>query len=301
MVALLLLFASVPGPWLTLGLPAGLVFALFDRRLGARVGGVIVVALVAALMSGTGIGIALLGVGAAVTIVSATAVARGDRQLGLDVLVVPALATAGIGLAAALVFGVEAVARWEAAFEAELVEEWRRAVEQYRAFGMNAEALEAMDALWANAAAGLVAVWPALSALALWLGVWIAHRLLGRWGRVGSDFERRLTPLPFERFRPPEALVWPLIAGLVGLWTDVDWVSRAAANVALALAVVYAIAGLAIVWWWLGRRGMGTAWRIALVVIPALFPPLNLFVAAAWVTLGLADVWAGFREREQTS
>ena len=47
-VALTLLFASLPGPWLTLGLPAGLLFALFDRRLGARVVGVVVVALVAA-------------------------------------------------------------------------------------------------------------------------------------------------------------------------------------------------------------------------------------------------------------
>jgi hypothetical protein len=284
---------------LTLGLPAGLVFALFDRRLGARVGGVIVVALVAALMAGTGIGIALLGVGAAVTIVSATAVARGDRQLGLDVLVVPALATAGIGLAAALVFGVEAVARWEAALEAGVAEGGRRAVEQYRAFGMSAESLAALEAVSADVAAGLVAIWPALSALALWLGVWIAHRLLGRWGRVGSDFGRRLTPLPFERFRPPEALVWPLIAGLVGLWTDVDWVQRAAANVALALGVVYAIAGLAILWWWLGRRGMGTVWRIALVGISAML--LTPFAAAAWVTIGLADVWVGFREREQTS
>jgi hypothetical protein len=284
---------------LTLGLPAGLVFALFDRRLGARAAGVVVVALVAALMAGSGIGIALLGVGAAVTIVCATAVARGERQLGLDVLVVPALATAGLGLAAALVLGVDAVARWEAAFEAEVVEGGRRAVEQYRAFGMSGESLAALEALWADVAAGLVAVWPALSALALWLGVWIAHRLLGRWGRVGSGLGRRLMPLPFERFRPPEALVWPLIAGLAGLWTDVAWVQRAAANSALALGVVYAIAGLAILWWWLGRRGMGTAWRIALVGISALF--LTPFAAAAWVTIGLADVWVGFRQREQTS
>jgi hypothetical protein len=284
---------------LTLGLPAGLVFALFDRRLGARAAGVVVVALVAALMAGSGIGIALLGVGAAVTIVCATAVARGDRQLGLDLLVVPALATAGLGLAAALAFGVDAVARWEAALEAGVAEGGRRAVEQYRAFGMGAESLAALEALSADVAAGLVAVWPALAALALWLGVWIAHRLLGRWGRVGSGLERRLTPLPFEGFRPPEALVWPLIAGLAGLWTDVAWVQRIAANAALALGVVYAIAGLAILWWWLGRRGMGTAWRIALVGISALF--LTPFAAAAWVTIGLADVWVGFRQREQTS
>ena len=290
----------MPGPWLTLGLPAGLVFALFDRRLGARVGGVVVVALVAALMAGSGIGIAFLGVGAAVTMVSATVVARGDRQLGLDVLVVPALATSGIGLAAALVFGVDAVAGWEAAYEAKLVEDSRRAVELYRGMGMSGESLAALEAGWADAVAALIAVWPARSALTLWLGVWIAHRLLGRWGRVGSDFGRRLTPLPFERFRPPEALVWPLIAGLVGLWTDVGWVSSAAANIALALGVVYAIAGLAILWWWLGRRGMRTAWRVALVILTAL-PPFTLFAAAAWVMIGLADVWVGFREREQSS
>lgn len=287
---------------MTLGLPAGLVFAFFDRRLAARTAGAAVVALVAALMAGSAIGIALLGVGAAVTIACAASVARGDRQLGLDTLLAPALATAGLGLAAALVFGVDAVARWEAAFEAAVVEDGSRAVEQYRAFGMSAEsleALEALEALWAEVAAGLVVVWPALATLALWLGAWVGLRALGRWGRVGSDLGRRLTPRPFERFRPPEALVWPLIAGLAGLWTDLGWVQRAAANVALALGVVYAIAGLAILWWWLGRRGMGTAWRIALVVISVLF--LTPFAAAAWVTIGLADVWVGFRQREQTS
>ena len=211
-------------------------------------------------------------------------------------------AASGIGLATAFVFGVKVIARWEGAFEAKLVEEWQGVVELYRAFGMSAESLEALGPLWADTAAGLVAVWPALSALGLWLGVWVAHRLLGRWGRVGSDFGRRLTPLPFERFRPPEVLMWSLIAVLLGFWTEVEWISRAATNVALALGVVYAIAGLAIFWWWLSRRGMGTAWRIALVIIPVvLFPPIIVFAVAAWVTIGLADVWMGFREREQTS
>lgn len=298
-VALTLLFASLPGPWLTLGLPAGLVFALFDRRLGVRVAGVVVVSLVSALMVGSGIGVALLAVGAGMTIACATVVARGDRQLGLDLLVAPALGTAGVGLAAALTFAGTAVARWEAALGAGVTEGGRRAIEQYRAFGMSAESLAGLEALTADVAGALVAVWPALAALALWLGVWLAHRLLGSWGRVGSALSRRLTPRPFELFRPPEALVWPLIAGLAGFWTDAEWVQRAAVNAAVALGLVYAMAGLAVTWWWLGERGMGTAGRAALVGLPALF--LTPFAAAAWVTIGLADVWIEFRRREQTS
>jgi hypothetical protein len=276
-----------------------LVFALFDRRVGVRVAGIVVVALVSALMVGTGIGIALLAVAGTATVVCATVVARGDRQLGMDVLVAPALAIAGIGFGVALAFGGESMERWEAALGAGISEGGRRAIAQYRAFGMSEETLAGLEALTADVARGLVAIWPALAALAIWLGVWLALRLLGRWGRVGSDLGRRLTPRPFERFQPPEALVWPLIAALAGLWSGADWVQRAAANAALALGLVYAMTGLALTWWWLGRRGLGAIARFALVGLAAMF--LIPFVAAAWLTIGLADVWLGFREREQTS
>ena len=57
--------------------------------------------------------------------------------------------------------------------------------------------------------------------------------------------------------------------------------------------------GLALTWWWLGRRGLGAVARFALVGLAAML--LAPFVAAAWLTIGLADVWLGFRDREQTS
>jgi Mg2+/citrate symporter len=44
---------------------------------------------------------------------------------------------------------------------------------------------------------------------------------------------------------------------------------------------------------------MGSVARYVLIGLAATF--LTPFVAAAWVTIGLADVWLGFREREQTS
>ena len=81
------------------------MFALFDRRVAARVAGVVVVAMVSALMVGTGIGVALLAIAGAATVVCASIVARGERQLGMDVLVAPALTIAGIGFAAALALG----------------------------------------------------------------------------------------------------------------------------------------------------------------------------------------------------
>lgn len=275
------------------------MFALFDRRVGVRVAGVVVVALVSALLVGTGIGIAFLAVAGAAAVVSSTVVDRGDRQLGMDVLVAPALTIAGIGFAAALALGGGSMERWETALGAGIAEGGRRAIAQYRAFGMGEETLAGLEALTADVARGVVAIWPALAALAIWLGVWLALRLLGRWGRVGSDLGRRLTPRPFERFRPAEVLVWPLIAALAGLWSDAGWVQRASANAALALGLVYAMTGLALTWWWLGRRGLGAIARYALIGLAATF--LTPFVAAAWVTIGLADVWLGFREREQTS
>jgi hypothetical protein len=275
------------------------VFALFDRRVAARVSGVVVVALVSALMIGTGMGIAFLAVTGAATVVGATVVARGDRQLGLDVLVAPVLAIAGIGFGTAFALGSETVGSWERALATGIVGQGRLAIDQYRALGIGEETLIAMQTLFAEMARGVVVIWPALAALAIWLGVWLALRLLGRWGRVGSDLGRRLTPRPFERFRPPEVLVWPLIAGLAGLWSSADWVQRVAANGALVLGLVYATAGLALTWWWLGRRGLGTIARLALVGLAALF--LAPIIAATWLTIGLADIWLGFREREQTS
>ena len=274
------------------------MFALFDRRPAVRAAGVVVVALVAALMVGSAIGIAFLAVAGSATVVGATVVARGDRQLGMDVLVAPALAAAGIVFTTALSLGGEAVGRWEAELGAAIAQSGERAIAPYRAFGVGEETLASMEAVYASMAQGLVAIWPALAALAIWLGVWLALRLLGRWGRVGSDLGRRLTPRPFEWFRPPEVLVWPLIAALAGLWSGADWLQRASANTALALGLVYAMTGLALTWWWLGRRGLGTIARLALVAPALILAPL---VAAVWLTIGLADVWLGFREREQTS
>ena len=248
-------------------------------------------------MVASAIGTALLAAGSAVTVVCAVVVARGERRLGMDVLVGPALGTAAVALAVVLTAARGAVAAWESALAAGVTEGGRRAIEQYRAFGMSAESLAALEAVARDVAAALVAVWPALAALALWLGVWLAHRLLGRWGRVPPALGRRLAPRPFERFRPGRR-PWPLIAGLAGLWTDAPWLHRAAANATLAFGVVYAMTGLAVTWWWFGRRGMGSVGRAVLIGLTVLF--LTPFAAAAWLMIGLADVWLGFREREET-
>jgi hypothetical protein len=280
-------------------LPAGLVFALFDRRVGARVAGVFVVALVSALMVGTEIGIAFLAVAGAATIACAFVVVRGDRELGMDGLVAPALATAGVGFATAFAFAGEAMRGWEAVLGSRTEEEIGQVIARYRDLGMAEESMTVMESLMGDVGRALLAIWPALVALTLWLGTWLALRLLGRRGRVGSDLGRRLVPRPFERFRPPEPLVWPLIAGLAGLWSSAGVVQRAAGNVVVSLGLVYAMTGLAVTWWWLGRRGLGTFARVALIGPVAVF--LIPFVAAAWLAIGLADVWLGFREREQTS
>lgn len=299
MVGLTLLFGSLPGPWLTLGLPAGLLFALLDRRIAARLAGVLVSAFVSALMLGTEIGGALLAVATAVVLVSSVVLIRGERPLGMDTIVAPALTTAGAGLTLVLLVARGAAARWESALAGGVAEGGRRAIAQYRALGVGAESLAMLEQLTRDVAVALVAVWPALAGLALWLGAWLGHRLLGRWGRVSAPLARRLTPRPFERFRAPEAMVWPLILALVGFWVDAPAVHRAAVNVALALGVVYALTGVALSWWWLGRRGTGVIARVFLVGLGAVF--LTPFAAAAWVSLGLADVWLGVRERGSDS
>ncbi|MFN2383412.1 MAG: DUF2232 domain-containing protein [Gemmatimonadota bacterium] len=296
-MGLSLLFGSVPGPWLTLAFPAAAVFALYDRRPLPRIAAALVLVALGALMLPSAAGALLFGVALAAVGTAGLAVGRLGIPATLGGLALPVLggAAAAIGLAAALL--PEAWAAWEAALEQAVTRGAGQALDRYRAFGMDPATIEALEGIAAGAGAWVGRIWPALVAGTLWLGIWLAHRLLARWGRVAPAVEERLERQPFARFRLPDPAVWLLLGGLGALWLPGAVFERAGINVVILLGLLYALTGLAIMGWWLEQRGLGPWARVLLPAVFVLFVPPAALVG--WTLIGLADVWLGLRERSE--
>jgi hypothetical protein len=289
-----LLVMSLPGPWLTIGLPAGLAFALHDRRPGVRVAGLALAAASAfmALVTPGGAVLVTTGLGAAGT--CAAWVARG-RPGSLDALAAPALAGAAAGCLLGAWAAPEALTAWEAALGRGVAEGAESALARYRDLGMDPAALASLDAVLDRAAAWTVRVWPALAALGLWLGAWLAGRLLARWGRIVPEIRRRVAARPFTSFAVGEWAAWILILALAGLWVSVPAVQRVAVNVAIVAAVLFVLDGAAVVGWWLAQRRVSAVLRTILVLGVLVFAlPLAVVTLAL---VGLADLWIQFRHR----
>lgn len=295
MVAAALLLGSLPGPWLTLGFPVAAAFAIHDRRVAARAAGWGVVVLVAALMAVTPMGLILLAAAIMAQAATDRIALAGRRRLGLGEAALPAVAGAAVALGLGWLLAPAAVEGWEAALGNGAMAAVRQTVERYRALGLDAAAVNTLELSATAAATGFVRLWPALTALVLWLGVWLGYRLLGRWGRPASSLKRRLGARPFDRFRLGPALIWVVIAALIGLWLPSDMARRTAVNMLAVGAVLYGLQGLAVGVWWMNRRGIGAVMRALLLV--ALFLLLSPVMIAATVLLGLAEHWLTLRDR----
>lgn len=290
-----LMVGSLAGPWLTLVFPTAAAFAVHDRRWGVRVTAAVLGVAMAALSAALPEGRVLLAGGAAATVVAVAGVAARRVPPGLGSLAMPVVAATGAGLAIAAAAAPEAIARWEVGLGQAVVASARGAVDRYRALGMDPAALDAMGDIARRTGAAVVRLWPALVALGMWAGVWLAHRLVGRWGRIAPGLGRRIAAGSFLRARVGETAVWILIAALAALWLPSGPFHRAGVNAAFVLAVAYGIQGLAVALWWMRRRGIGAGWRAALLIgLLALLPPV---VAVALCGVGLADHWLDFRAR----
>lgn len=298
MIGLTLLFASLPGPWLTIALPVGVAFVLHDRRPGARVAAGLV-ALAAAAMAAAGPGGIALLVAAGIAIGLATArLWRGIRP-DLGALVWPTIAGGGLAAGAAIGLDPDRIEAWETALGEAVGTGAGQAVDRYRDIGLDPGAIEGLESMATAAATWVVRLWPALVAVGVWLGVWFAYRMLARWGRPPRRVARHLRRRPFARTRPPDAFVWVPVLALAALWLPLDGARRAAENALLAGAVVYGLTGLAIGVWWADRANVGTGVRLVALVLLTLFLPPVLVVGC--VALGVADVWIEIRERHETT
>jgi len=130
-----------------------------------------------------------------------------------------------------------------------------------------------------------------------WAGTVLGARSMGR--RSG------ITPL--SRFRPPEALIWPLIAGLALVLLDLVLplgpLELAGWNLLLAMLFVYGLAGLGILRFLLERLGAPRGLRLTaglILLVLAFVPGANAALAVLLSGLGVSETWLNYRNIERS-
>jgi hypothetical protein len=175
-----------------------------------------------------------------------------------------------------------------------------------RAGGLEPAVRLALDETAAASAEIWARGWPAFTFLALWLGggaaLAFAARAALRLGPAGGLLPRVRAFDPCSRFRLPDAWIGIFLAGVAaylflphgaaGPWPRIR---DGALNVALVAAALYAWQGVAVLLYYLERRGLRTPGRVVLLAAGFVLLPLPLLVLA--LGLGLADAWLDLRAR----
>jgi hypothetical protein len=130
-----------------------------------------------------------------------------------------------------------------------------------------------------------------------WVGSVLGARSLGRGPGI----------TPLARFRPAEALIWPLIAGLALVLLDlvlplgplelIGW------NLLLVMLFFYGLAGLGILRFLLDRLGAPRSMRLAawlVLGVLAFAPGVNAALAVLLCGLGVSETWINYRNRERS-
>ena len=139
-----------------------------------------------------------------------------------------------------------------------------------------------------------------------WFGIVFAFR-----GRMalpeGNPVMARASGYELTRFSVPLWMVWVLIGGWGGvvlvLMTGTAWVAPVAWNVGLVSLAVYGVQGVAIVWYFLGRRRVSRGTRVAVVAgiaVGLLVPGLNVVVGVGLPGLGVSEIWIDYHRFDES-
>ncbi len=145
--------------------------------------------------------------------------------------------------------------------------------------------------------------------VALLLGNWWAGSLVAFRTRFplpeGNPIMEEIAGYTLTRFSVPVNWVWVLIAGwsAVVLVTiaDISWLAVVAWNVALGSMVLYAVQGIAVLLFLVGRRGGDQRIRLLLAggfVLGLLIPGLRVAIAVGIPVLGLSEIWITYHRFE---
>lgn len=133
-----------------------------------------------------------------------------------------------------------------------------------------------------------------------WLGVHIAFR--SRFSLpAGNPVMARLSGLELTEFSLPANLVWALIAAwggvLASLLLELGWISYVFWNAAFVAMALYAIQGVAIVWYYLDRYKVQRGARIGVaigMVIGLLIPGMRMVIGLGLPGLGVSEIWIDY-------
>jgi uncharacterized protein YybS (DUF2232 family) len=189
------------------------------------------------------------------------------------------LAFAAFFIVSKLVFGIDLLD--------EALKLW---VEQLGRIGTVGGALPLSEAELAKISKHLRTVWPGMMAMSSACICFANYWLAGRWLlRLGADVP--WFP-PFAHWRFPWYFTWGYIAGIglpllpAGLQTS--WLLALAANLEMIFRFVFAVQGLAVVWFYLSRWGVRKWVTIIIAVLSTILMPVLVFV-------GLLDSWFDLR------
>ena len=133
-----------------------------------------------------------------------------------------------------------------------------------------------------------------------WLGLVIAFK--SRFSLPGGNpIMAKEAGYELTEFSLPVAAVWVLIGSwggvLLSMVTDLGGVAYLFWNVAFVSLAIYAIQGIAIVWYYLDKRGTQRGTRIAIAVglfVGLLIPGLRIVVLLGLPGLGVSEIWIDY-------
>lgn len=154
--------------------------------------------------------------------------------------------------------------------------------------GLSPQELETIKEGLQGISAMLLRILPALGTLNLLLIAGVSLLFLRR---LATQRGLALTLAPFQNFRVPEILIWPLIAAGFSLLANTTLITTPALNVLVVLAVLYFCQGLAVLLTLIGRSTYAGVMKVLLTGMLLLQPYLLPVV----VFLGIFDLWGDFR------
>jgi hypothetical protein len=133
-----------------------------------------------------------------------------------------------------------------------------------------------------------------------WIGVQIAFK--SRFSLpAGNQVMARHSGYELTEFRLPVYLVWALIGAwggvLLSMVRDLGWIAYVFWNAGFVMLALYAIQGIAIVWFYFDRRKIQRGTRIAVaavMVIGLLIPGLRFIVGIGLPALGVSEIWIDY-------
>lgn len=162
----------------------------------------------------------------------------------------------------------------------------------YESMGISAEHIQTIEESADLIREVIVRLMPAgaaiLALMVTWITLLLGRALLRSQEMAFPDYG------PLNRWKPPEVLVWVVIACGVGVMMPDLTIKTIAINGLLVSLTVYFLAGIAIVAWFFEKKGIP---RLVRVFLYSLIVMQQLFLLLV-IGLGLFDVWLDFRKLE---